>query len=105
VLGDSPFSDDGGWECSGNDGPGGFNLCINSTIRAVTTYKNQPAPGPGLNDGKKMDESRDWVLSFDFKVEISAGDTAGTDKLFEVNGATPSATHGNDTMKLLATGV
>ena len=104
ILGESPFSDDGGWECSGNAGPGGYNPCVNSTIRAVTTYKNQPAPGPGQNDGAKMDESRDWVLSFDFRVEIPAGVTFGNDKLFEVNGATGGATHGNDTMVVLATG-
>jgi len=104
ILGESPFSDDGGWECSGNSGPGGYNPCVNSTIRAVTTYKNQPAPGPGQNDGAKMDESRDWVLSFDFKIQIPAGDTAGNDKLFAVHGATSSATHGNDTMVVLGAG-
>lgn len=88
VLGESPYSDDGGWKCSGNEGPGGQNPCINSTVRVVPTFKDTPAPGPGLLDGAPMDVHKDWVLRFDFKVETVPGDTFGGDKFFEAAGLT-----------------
>lgn len=87
ILGVSPFSNDGGWECPGNQGPSsGKNPCANSTVRAVATYQNTPSPGPGLFDGVPMDDSKDWVFSFDFKIEVAPGDTYGNDKLFEAIG-------------------
>ena len=84
TLGESPFSDDGGWECSGNEGAGGYNPCVNSTIRIVSTFKNTPPPGMGTSGGQPMSELKDWVVSFDFKYEFGAGDTFGADKLFEI---------------------
>tara|TARA_Y100000588_G_scaffold140727_1_gene154669 strand:+ start:20 stop:1264 length:1245 start_codon:yes stop_codon:yes gene_type:complete len=90
VLVDSPFSDDGAWGCPGN----AYNLavgnisgpCNNPSVRAVTTHKNQPAGGDGGNfAGTPMDISKDWVFSFDFKVEIVSGDTYGNDKLFDID--------------------
>jgi len=98
ILGESPFSNDGAWACPGNTGGGGVNPCANSTIRAVTTHRNQPSPGEGLNNGVPMSEDKDWVFSFDFRIEIPAGDTYGNDKLFEVNGA------GGDTMVVRGAG-
>jgi len=84
VLSHSPFSDDGAWDCPGNKGPGtGVNPCVNSTVRAVPTFKNQSAPG--FASGVSMDTSKDWVFSFDFHVTIPAGDTFGNDKLFELS--------------------
>ncbi len=88
VLGASPFSDDGGWGCSGNGLQGGGGLggpCVNSTIRVVSTFKNLPPPGEGSSGGQAMSETKDWVTSFDFKVDIPAGDTLGNDKLFQLN--------------------
>ncbi len=99
ILGQSPFSDDGGWECLGNAGPGGFNPCANSTVRAGSTFKNTPLP-PGLSlfQGIPMDISKDWVFSFDFRIGIPVGDTFGNDKLFETIADT------GDIMKLLGAG-
>jgi len=85
ILGHSPFSDDGGWSCEGNEGPNGQNPCVNSTIRAVTTFKNQPPPGPGSLDGAPMDVTKDWVFSFDFKISVPPGDTYGNDSLFRLS--------------------
>ena len=42
TLGHSPFSDDGGWLCDGNEGPEGNNPCVNSTVRGEVTFKNTP---------------------------------------------------------------
>ena len=106
ILGESPFSDDGGFECSGNMGTGGYNPCVNTTIRAVTTFKNQSVPNQ--NEAHKMSEDRDWVLRFDFKITFPAGQTFGGDKLFEINQATPSQSEtprrGDDTMLVFANG-
>ncbi len=85
VLGESPYSDDGGWECSGNQGPGKVNPCINSTVRGRATFKNTPPPGSGTAGAQPMDEAKDWVFSFDFRIEIPAGDTFGNDKFFEIS--------------------
>ncbi len=75
VLGNSPFSNDGGWSCEGNEGPGGNNPCVNSTVRAQVTAKHG-------SDNISMDTSKDWVFSFDFTMSIAAGDTFGNDTLF-----------------------
>ncbi len=74
VLGDSPFSNDGGWSCEGNQGPGGNNPCVNSTVRAQVTAKHG-------SENIGMDTSKDWVFSFDFMTSIPAGDTFGNDTL------------------------
>ena len=88
VLGDSPFSNDGGWSCEGNQGPGGNNPCVNSTVRAHVTAKHG-------SENIGMDTSKDWVFSFDFTMPIAAGDTFGNDKLL-------GATKVNDSGDLLA---
>ncbi|MBH06194.1 MAG: hypothetical protein CMJ20_07715 [Phycisphaeraceae bacterium] len=91
ILGDSTASDDGAWSCPGNfQKPNGgiSGPCNNPTVRAVTTYRNQPAPGPSSSDGAPMDPNKDWVLRFDFKIEFVAGDTFGSDKLFEISSRT-----------------
>ena len=82
MLGQSPYSSDGAWVCDGNTGPGGNNPCVNATIRAVPTFKNQPAPG--ILEGVPMRTDVDWVVSVDFKVDNVPGDTFGGDKLFSL---------------------
>ncbi len=82
-----------------NQGPGSHNSCVNSTVRAVTTFKNEPSSGPGLNDGTPMEESEDWVFAFDFKIEIPSAFTFGNNYLFQVNGRLAG-----DTMKLMGAG-
>ena len=82
MLGQSPYSSDGAWVCDGNTGPGGNNPCVNATIRAVPTFKNQPAPG--IMEGIPMRTDVDWVVSVDFKVDNVPGDTFGGDKLFSL---------------------
>jgi len=86
VLGLSPFSTDGGWLCDGNEGPGGNNPCPNSTVRAVPTFKNQPAPMQTV--GHPPDTARDWVFSVNFKIEVFPGDTFGNDTLLSITTAT-----------------
>ncbi len=74
TLGHSPFSDDGGWLCDGNEGPEGNNPCVNSTVRGEVTFKNTP----GEVD---MRTDRDWVFSFNYKIDVVPGDTYGNDKI------------------------
>ncbi len=88
-LVDSPFSDAGAI-CRGNVlGPNHPNdsvlPCINPTRRYRNTFKNQPPPGSGTAGGQPMDDTKDWVLSLDFRIEIPAGDSYGNDKFFEVS--------------------
>ncbi len=86
TLVNSPFSDDGAWGCLGNvfDSGNRFqgSACGGAGVRAVTTMKKQPPAS--LMRGHAMDPDKDWVLRFDFKVEILVGDTYGSDKLFEI---------------------
>ncbi len=83
VLGHSPFSSDGGWLCDGNEGPGGGNPCVNSTVRVEVTAKN-------TRGEVGMDTSKDWVFSFEFTMSVAAGDTYGNDKLFSFTQANDS---------------
>ncbi len=45
-----------------------------------------------------MDTTKDWVFSFDFKIDVLAADTFGADKLFELSSATPSPITGDTDM-------
>ena len=87
VLGQSPFSSDGGWECEANvfdpDNPNGVfagSPCANPTVRVKPTFKNQPLAD---NDGIPMRTDIDWVLSAGVRVSTLPGDTFGGDKLME----------------------
>ena len=90
VLGSSPFSDDGGWECQANvfdpnnsDGAFAGSACVNSTVRVRSTARNSAELTP-------RNTENDWVFSFDFKIDVLAGDTFGNDKLFDLTSATVS---------------
>jgi len=81
--------------CQGNVFNLGSNYegstCANATRRYHSTFMNpidRDVPIP-------MNTTRDWVFSFDFKIDILPADTFGTDKLFDLSSFTRSPISGD----------